>query len=91
MRTTIVYLLAASLCFSVDAFLNVGLGQSAGLTTRDITEQSTTARFLADGKADDSEIVAKRIIVKGDVGGYYRSCVANEVSKASKVTVQYKR
>ena len=37
----------------------------------------------ADG--DDSDTVARRIIVKGDVqGGYYRACVINEVSmKAS--------
>jgi hypothetical protein len=29
---------------------------------------------------DPSEIVAKRITVKGDVqGGYYRACVRNEV------------
>jgi acylphosphatase len=31
----------------------------------------------ADG--DPSEIVAKRILVKGDIGGYYRQCVVNEV------------
>jgi hypothetical protein len=33
-----------------------------------------------DGAVDPNEIVARRIIVKGDVqGGYYRSCVVNEV------------
>jgi hypothetical protein len=30
--------------------------------------------------ADESEVIARRIIVTGDVqGGYYRSCVLNEV------------
>jgi hypothetical protein len=28
---------------------------------------------------DPSEMVAKRILVRGDVGGYYRQCVVNEV------------
>ena len=33
-----------------------------------------------NGAEDPDEIVARRIIVKGDVqGGYYRSCVLNEV------------
>lgn len=32
--------------------------------------------------ADNSEIIARRIIVIGDVqGGYYRSCVLNEASR----------
>uniref|UniRef100_A0A6V2PX56 Acylphosphatase-like domain-containing protein n=1 Tax=Ditylum brightwellii TaxID=49249 RepID=A0A6V2PX56_9STRA len=32
------------------------------------------------GVADPNEMVARRIVVTGDVqGGYYRSCVANEV------------
>ena len=31
--------------------------------------------------ADPNEIIARRLIVTGDVdGGYYRSCVKNEVS-----------
>jgi len=34
-----------------------------------------------DAGGDSSELVARRIVVKGDVqGGYYRSCVLNEVS-----------
>ncbi len=37
----------------------------------------------ADGEDDDNDpddVIARRIIVKGDVqGGYYRSCVLNEV------------
>ena len=33
------------------------------------------------GAADPSDIIARKIIVVGDVdGGYYRSCVKNEVS-----------
>ena len=36
--------------------------------------------FAGDESNDPDEIVARRIIVKGDVqGGYYRSCVLNEV------------
>jgi hypothetical protein len=38
-------------------------------------EQSTSSQ-----SEDPNEIVARRIIVKGDVqGGYYRACVLNEV------------
>ena len=34
-------------------------------------------------EVDNNEIVGRRILVKGDVnGGYYRSCVLNEVSSA---------
>ena len=40
-----------------------------------------TVTEAANGEHGDSaEIVARRIVVKGDVqGGYYRSCVLNEV------------
>lgn len=49
-------------------------------TSRGLASQSTSL-FLADGSSEDADIVARRITVKGDVqGGYYRSCVANEVS-----------
>lgn len=35
----------------------------------------------SENDQSSGEIVARRIIVKGDVqGGYYRSCVLNEVS-----------
>ena len=47
------------------------------------TRQQTTQHVLraTDGGEDPNEIIARRIIVKGDVqGGYYRSCVNNEVS-----------
>jgi len=34
------------------------------------------------GETDPKEIIARRIIVEGDVeGGYYRSCVRNEASR----------
>jgi len=43
------------------------------------TRSGTSAFFAGEG-GDPSEVVAKRITVKGDVqGGYYRSCVKNEV------------
>ena len=36
--------------------------------------------YLAEGPGEFSDMVARRIIVTGDVhGGYYRSCVKNEV------------
>ena len=42
----------------------------------------TTSSLFAENGASDDEIVGRRIIVKGDVnGGYYRSCVLNEVSQ----------
>ena len=42
---------------------------------------SVTALYAGDDGADPGEIIAKRIVVTGDVdGGYYRSCVKNEVS-----------
>jgi hypothetical protein len=38
---------------------------------------------------DPNEIIARRIIVKGNVqGGYYRACVLNEVSVLSNGTVE---
>ena len=50
--------------------------------------QTRTALFAANGgeaeggARDPSETVARRIIVKGAVqGGYYRSCVLNEVCR----------
>lgn len=40
----------------------------------------TTTKAGNVGLEDADEVVARRIIVKGDVqGGYYRSCVLNEV------------
>ena len=50
----------------------IGLGMTA--------QAPSKVALSAQGNTDDNDIVAKRIIVKGDVqGGYYRSCVLNEV------------
>merc|ERR1712232_1435821 len=48
-----------------------------------VTSPSATAQFLSSGTTEDSsEVVAKRIVVRGDVqGGYYRSCVLNEAGR----------
>mmetsp|Transcript_49177 Transcript_49177/g.59613 ORF Transcript_49177/g.59613 Transcript_49177/m.59613 type:complete len:166 (-) Transcript_49177:154-651(-) len=35
----------------------------------------------SEEKSDENEIIACRIGVEGDVGGYYRSCVLNEAGK----------
>jgi len=48
------------------------------------TSHSTTTSLYAtsDGGADQAELIARRIVVVGDVnGGYYRSCVKNEGSR----------
>lgn len=54
-------------------------------------QRARRASDAPNGKHVDgssSEIVARRIIVKGDVqGGYYRSCVLNEVRGLSVPTV----
>ena len=52
-------------------------------TTRTRVGISSHSRlFMAEEDGDDDELVARRIIVTGDVqGGYYRSCVLNEVSR----------
>jgi len=42
--------------------------------------RSLTVVYAAEtGELDPSEVVARRITVKGNVGGYYRQCVVNEV------------
>lgn len=52
-----------------------------GTTTARATFDTTPLFMSDDANADDNELVARRIIVTGDVqGGYYRSCVLNEVS-----------
>ena len=45
---------------------------------------SSTAEASGSDKAtaDPTELIAKRIVVEGDVqGGYFRSCVLNEASE----------
>jgi len=44
-------------------------------------EQTKTVLFMSSND-DDSDLIARKIIVSGDVqGGYYRSCVANEAGR----------
>lgn len=49
-------------------------------------QRSSNARVVLQAEtqaADPNELVGKRITVTGDVqGGYYRSCVSNEVSRS---------
>ena len=43
---------------------------------------STTSLYATSDGADQAELIARRIVVVGDVnGGYYRSCVKNEGSR----------
>ena len=43
-----------------------------------------TTRLYVTAGAEESDLVARRIVVTGDVqGGYYRSCVLNEVRHAA--------
>ena len=60
---------------------------SHAFTTLPSTTSQTRSPMYAEPKnksGDPDEIVARRIIVKGDVqGGYYRSCVLNEVGRRS--------
>jgi hypothetical protein len=43
--------------------------------------QESTSSSSSDGMASSSadDVIARRITVVGDVGGYYRACVINEV------------
>ena len=52
----------------------------------DTNRRSTLlAATATDGEKDPNEIIATRIVVTGDVnGGYYRSCVKNEVGRKIK-------
>ena len=46
------------------------------------TTYSTTSLYATSDGADQAELIARRIVVVGDVnGGYYRSCVKNEGSR----------
>jgi hypothetical protein len=47
-----------------------------------------TTRLYVAADAEESDLVARRIVVTGDVqGGYYRSCVLNEVRQGSSQNV----
>lgn len=44
--------------------------------------QDVPSATSKDDSGDGNEVVARRIVVTGDVqGGYYRSCVLNEVRR----------
>ena len=58
---------------SVNAFVSQRRSSQPAFDTRIAAESSDN---------DPNEIVAKRIVVEGDVqGGYYRSCVRNEAGR----------
>ena len=80
MRAIVAYLVAAC-CLTANAFSgHIGRNHHLSLMGRGI---SSNVQVLASPQTEetDVEVVARRITVKGDVqGGYYRSCVLNEVS-----------
>ncbi|KAL3894514.1 MAG: hypothetical protein SGARI_007719 [Bacillariaceae sp.] len=48
---------------------------------------SSESASSPDDDADNDDIVARKIIVEGDVqGGYYRSCVLNEAGRFRRLT-----
>lgn len=64
-------LLALALAVAVQGFVPTQSLTSRNFQVYAVDESAST---------DPNDIVARRIIVKGDVqGGYYRSCVLNEV------------
>lgn len=72
--------------FRVAIFLLLGLlfNTSLGFVIKDHSNHlhSAVIRSAANDpkSADGDEVIARRIVVTGDVqGGYYRSCVRNEV------------
>ena len=80
-------LLLAFLCLllgATSAFQSIGPASpivGSKLSPRWVASQSATELNQSASSEDPNELIAKRIIVKGDVqGGYYRSCVLNEVS-----------
>jgi hypothetical protein len=81
--TALILLLWLSAIAVGDSFVYLALPASNNALTRTTRRPAWTlplrqmSHAPADG--DPAEIVAKRIIVKGDVGGYYRQCVVNEV------------
>jgi len=73
------------------------VGGAFGFTTGSVSrgQISTPATFPitalhaeggGDASADPGEVIARRLVVLGDVnGGYYRSCVKNEASRFRKL------
>lgn len=75
-------LLLRLLCFVLSILLSPGIVRSffaCGFTLQNVVPSPAATTLQATN--DDDDLVAKRIIVSGDVqGGYYRACVINEVS-----------
>lgn len=70
-------------CFGIAWSANQHMsGRKAyGCNFRDIAQWHASADDSVTPSRRDEEIVACRIVLSGDVqGGYYRSCVMNEVS-----------
>jgi hypothetical protein len=87
-KTALILLLCLSAIAVGDAFTYPALpSSSSALTTarRPTWTQPYRRMSHAPEDGDPSEIVAKRILVKGDVGGYYRQCVVNEVRDGLKL------
>lgn len=75
--SAVLLLIVLSIASSTWAFTASQNNQHRHVVTPSPLAASSSA---ADG-ADPSDIVARKIVVCGDVdGGYYRSCVKNEVS-----------
>ena len=81
--------LSSSISTIVSFLLFVGIFYSwsvqAFISPRFPVQHAVEFRLAAEAGSgvdnDSNEIIAKRIVVEGDVqGGYYRSCVRNEVS-----------
>mmetsp|Transcript_30419 Transcript_30419/g.50201 ORF Transcript_30419/g.50201 Transcript_30419/m.50201 type:complete len:144 (+) Transcript_30419:214-645(+) len=71
-----------ALFLSVILFICPTWFAAAFVVAPSLTPLRRVATNLADGAVDDADLVARRIIVIGDVqGGYYRSCVKNEASR----------
>ena len=69
-----------ALILSVSSTWFAGAFQPVSLLSQPIKFPIRTYVTQSDGSMDGSDLVARRIIVTGDVnGGYYRSCVKNEV------------
>jgi len=79
MKLCRLFLLVLQLCVASTAFSPVPVSFAKLSTELAATTEEATESVVESGEKD--ELIARRIIVEGDVqGGYYRSCVRNEVS-----------
>ncbi|KAI2499738.1 Acylphosphatase [Fragilaria crotonensis] len=75
-----------ALILSVSSKWFAGAFLPVSLLSQPIKSSIRTYATLSDGSMNGSDLVARRIIVTGDVnGGYYRSCVKNEASRFRKL------